>query len=122
MRIGFVQHLTIETVVKLRHIGIQLNELQIIGGEDGAANSGIALYIGIFPVGITASITICRILKDSRENHWLILLKKLADCGHLSFRCDLLNILLCRLRTGYSLRRFFNSFDLFLLRSEQIEC
>ncbi len=56
--IGLVNHFPVQALAELRHIGIEPNQLQITGAENGTANGGIALNHSIFMVAVTAGVAV----------------------------------------------------------------
>ena len=82
--VGFVNDFPVQPLAELRHIGIEPNQLQITGAENGTADGCIALDDSIFTVRMTAGIAVCGILGNGGSHHRLILLIQFPNrrgCG-----------------------------------------
>ena len=77
--VGFVNYFPVQPLAELRHIGIEPNQLQITGAENGTADGSIALDDSIFAVRMPAGIAVCGILENGGSYHRLILLKLLPN-------------------------------------------
>ena len=66
--VGFVNYFPVQPLAELRHIGIEPNQLQITGAEDGTADGSIALDDSIFAVRMTAGIAVCGILGNGGKS------------------------------------------------------
>ena len=64
-----------KSLPKLRHIRERTDQLHIAGCKDAAAHGGIALDGGVFPVVMTAGVSITNILLDSIPNNGEVLIQ-----------------------------------------------
>ena len=82
--IGLVDHFPVQTLAELRHIGIEPNQLQITGAENGTADGSIALDDSIFTVAVTAGVAVWHILHHSGKHSGFVLLMQFPNrrgCG-----------------------------------------
>ena len=81
LRIGLVYDLLMQTAAKFRHIGVQPDQLQIAGIENGALDGGAALRYGIFMVRVAAGVAVGHILHDGGSHYRLVFVIKLPNSG-----------------------------------------
>ena len=77
--IQLIQQLTVHAVMECRHIKIQLRELHIAGRCDNARDSGFALQIGIFLVGVLTGVDERLVFGKCIANAQLVPVKQLLQ-------------------------------------------
>ena len=84
-RVGFFQHPTVQLVMEVRIVVVELHKLQIPGGIHRAFDGGVSFHPGIFPVGIAAGVLVCLIRQNGVPDQRLVGCKHLLDGGRWRF-------------------------------------
>ena len=84
-RVGFCQYLSVQLVMEVRIVVVELHKLQIPGSIHRTFDGSVSFNPGVFPVGIAAGVLVCLIRQNGVTHQRLVGCKHLLDGGRWRF-------------------------------------